>query len=545
MPIGIAISGGGHRATVWGLGATMAVVDAGLGSEVTSISSVSGGSIANGVIAHEVDLRTVDGPAFERALAPSLRLISSKGLFFHGASTDGFVRQFFFLAGLTVAAVIAAALGFLAAGFRGNPWWWLLVDAVIVVAVLAFLAKKKLAGGPAVPKRKPNPIPTATLAAAGLGVLMAGPLTVLAVWFTSGASGWWQVAWRAFVLVLVVALIGRVALVVFGRRSEVVESALSKEMFNRNGTPTGLADVDRPVHHVFCSTELQTGDHCYFSPKVITTYRLGAFKPDAVLLSTAVQSSACLPGGFVPRVLPVSKLGRPQQVGDRPEPPKDLQHLVLNDGGVYDNMADQWELGFRSRLRDWPGLADLQPEGADLLMVVNSGGALGFSQLPMKGRIAREVKGLSRTIDILYDVSTSVRRAMLRDTFVAYEELSEDARGRLQRSLNGMLVHVATQPERVPSAYSGSWVPDSPRKERALEALEVLELCGLRGRPFPDNGSVPTTLGPLGAPVTAALLRHSYVLATVGLYVIHGLGSLAGAEERFALARFERLAAGS
>ena len=47
-------TGGGHRATVWGAGTILAVSDAGLAHDVTSVSSVSGGSITNGVIAHDL-----------------------------------------------------------------------------------------------------------------------------------------------------------------------------------------------------------------------------------------------------------------------------------------------------------------------------------------------------------------------------------------------------------------------------------------------------------------------------------------------------------
>jgi NTE family protein len=44
--LGVALSGGGFRATVYGLGALLYLVDSGLNKQVTSISSVSGGSIA-------------------------------------------------------------------------------------------------------------------------------------------------------------------------------------------------------------------------------------------------------------------------------------------------------------------------------------------------------------------------------------------------------------------------------------------------------------------------------------------------------------------
>ena len=47
----VALSGGGHRATLFAIGALMALVDRGLNRHVVQISSVSGGSIANAFVA--------------------------------------------------------------------------------------------------------------------------------------------------------------------------------------------------------------------------------------------------------------------------------------------------------------------------------------------------------------------------------------------------------------------------------------------------------------------------------------------------------------
>ena len=66
--IGVAISGGGHRATVWGWGALLALVDMGVNADVVSIASVSGGSIASGVVANAGDYAGMSTSAFEDAL---------------------------------------------------------------------------------------------------------------------------------------------------------------------------------------------------------------------------------------------------------------------------------------------------------------------------------------------------------------------------------------------------------------------------------------------------------------------------------------------
>ena len=49
--LAVALSGGGHRATLFALGALLALVDRGLNRQVAQISSVSGGSIANAFVA--------------------------------------------------------------------------------------------------------------------------------------------------------------------------------------------------------------------------------------------------------------------------------------------------------------------------------------------------------------------------------------------------------------------------------------------------------------------------------------------------------------
>ena len=45
--IGVAISGGGHRASLFGLGALLYLIDADKGAHLGSVASVSGGSLTN------------------------------------------------------------------------------------------------------------------------------------------------------------------------------------------------------------------------------------------------------------------------------------------------------------------------------------------------------------------------------------------------------------------------------------------------------------------------------------------------------------------
>lgn len=70
--LGLALSGGGYRATLFGLGSLMRLNDAGLLGKLDLITSVSGGSILAGILAQRWNqLDFVDGRAsnFERVLA--------------------------------------------------------------------------------------------------------------------------------------------------------------------------------------------------------------------------------------------------------------------------------------------------------------------------------------------------------------------------------------------------------------------------------------------------------------------------------------------
>lgn len=82
--LGVALSGGGFRATVYGLGALLYLVDSGLNKQVTSISSVSGGSITNGYVAQSCNFQTVTTKEFEKIISDICKNIVSRGLITKG-----------------------------------------------------------------------------------------------------------------------------------------------------------------------------------------------------------------------------------------------------------------------------------------------------------------------------------------------------------------------------------------------------------------------------------------------------------------------------
>jgi len=63
--IAVALSGGGHRAALFGLGVLLYLVDAKKNEQVTSIASVSGGSLTNAYVAQSIDYATASTADFE------------------------------------------------------------------------------------------------------------------------------------------------------------------------------------------------------------------------------------------------------------------------------------------------------------------------------------------------------------------------------------------------------------------------------------------------------------------------------------------------
>jgi predicted acylesterase/phospholipase RssA len=423
--IGVALSGGGHRATVFGLGALLALIDSRLNGHVVSISSVSGGSVANGIALVGPDYARSSAAELEGHYRPALKVIADRGLLLGGApATRGYVRTLIGALAVATIAVLATVVMLVT-----HLWIPALVDAELLGDDLVTLDDERV---------------------------------------TSSS-----------------------------------------------------------VHHVICTTELHTGTPFYFTNRAVYGHQFGGTTDAAKLpIATAVQASACVPGAFAPRVIARSALRLPGE-GD----------IVAVDGGVYDNMADEWEYGFQTRVKSWPGLVDVQHDSARLLVVVN--GSAGWDTFkPIKrGRLAIELAGLMRSMNVQYDVSTAHRRRALLDRF------RDDDDTRLDK---GIFVQISASPFDAPTRFAGSeGRPRDAFAERAEKAEKFLRDSGYTPEwwdaTVEETSGTKTTLAKLGVDLTAKLLEHAYVLCRVNLYVIAGLGDLNEPVDRD---RFKRLARG-
>ena len=132
--IGVALSGGGHRATVFGLGALLAMADAGLCDRTVSISSVSGGSIANGAVMIGPDYGSAPVDDIEAHIARTVQSIAERGVLQGGApATRWYLRSFIGAIALTVVAFVVAAVAGIA------KWPMVVASAVALMFVFGWL----------------------------------------------------------------------------------------------------------------------------------------------------------------------------------------------------------------------------------------------------------------------------------------------------------------------------------------------------------------------------------------------------------------------
>jgi predicted acylesterase/phospholipase RssA len=460
--VSVALSGGGHRATVFGLGALLALTDTGLNRRCTSISSVSGGSIANGIVLVGPDFATVDVATFEAHLQPALRSIASRGVLLKGApATRSYLRL---LIGFAVLGIIGLVVALVAAIAH-----WLAIAAVVFV--------------------------------------VAGTLLAIAV-------------------------------KLLHERSARTEAALDSELLGgRHVTLAQVKAAASSVHHVICTTELQTGEPFYFTNRAVYGYRYGASIGDVTIpLATAVQASACVPGAFVPRSISLTTLGVHPPLNRDGTTAGGIDQIVVNDGGVYDNMADQWEYRFAERASEWTELTTVQPNRARMLFVVNGSGGWNSAKRIGHSGLAQELAGVLRAKDVQYDVSTAHRRQALYSVFRGAESALNDA------GLDGLFVQIVDSPYRLPkllgTAQTGKRDPLNLRADEAFAFLDSQAYSqDWWEKTVHTTSGTGTVLSALGVPVTSALLEHGYVLTMINAYVLDGLGELRPIDRQ----RFARL----
>src|SRR6266540_1549610 len=112
---------------------------------------------------------------------------------------------------------------------------------------------------------------------------------------------------------------------------------------------------------------------------------------------------------FPPNWLPIARhsfqAARPETQG--------TTRMVLVDGGVYDNQADQWVLGMENRRNRFGKRATFRD--ADELISINASGGLTWSKVSgmLRFPILGEFLALLLDKSVLYDNGNAVRRELM------------------------------------------------------------------------------------------------------------------------------------
>jgi hypothetical protein len=127
--IGIALSGGGHRATLFSLGALLYVVDSRANARVATISSVSGASILNAFVAQNCDFATVSQADFDRVSQSLLETLQRRpGLSWRNASIFAYM--------LLLLGSACGVFTVIVLGWPMRPPFWLSLLLVTYLAAL-------------------------------------------------------------------------------------------------------------------------------------------------------------------------------------------------------------------------------------------------------------------------------------------------------------------------------------------------------------------------------------------------------------------------
>lgn len=492
MTTSIALSGGGHRASLFGLGVLLYLADHGENKRVSSIASVSGGSITNGYLAKTIDFRTASSGEVREALHPMAQILARQGTFM-GTVKPKVVPM---VAGNVVAAIAAFVR------WPGTGDW----------RVLRLLAYLVVGGAISYACLGRSLI---TSAGRAYGTLLA-PSAVTALILPFVLPGPQGLGWTLLRLAGAVVLLLLWVEMVLRLRGPLCRHTFRATLFPEEGGKAPLAGVAHDdLAHVFCATELQTGDQVYFSPTFLYSYQLGVGTPHGLDLASAVQASASLPGAFPAQRQPTAPFDFTYPSPTKPDPDDRAvpfpSHLVLVDGGVYDNMGDEWGQGYAPRAAVWPDV-DKHCAAPERLVVVQASGGKRFSPMAKPWFPAMsEVQAVNADKDVLYDQTTAQRRRGLVAQFQNAERTGE--------GLTGALVYISQSPYRVPDQ-----MVKTPSGARAATAIARLDALGVTRDEWKvltrKSQGVKTTLAALGDDDSALLIWHAYVLAAVNLHVL-------------------------
>lgn len=455
--IGLALSGGGVRATLFSLGVAVAFVETGANRWVRSIASVSGGSLLNAWLAHASDFSEEQPAHFAPRAGKLAKMLSDGGVFFlSGANLWKLVLAF--VGRIPTLIGIIFGIGLVVASF---------------IQENQEIARKIVHG-----------------LTAGLGTVY----NLLP-----------HLAWLYFVISILLV----VALTLRGRWQESIFGVRLGELTGDNKSKcTDFAESK--VQHVLVSTDLKSGYPVFFSKDFVHCYVHGWSEPGKHLqTATVLYASAAFPVVYPPRRLKMRKFSF------RSGKPGPLSDLALSDGGVYNNLGDDWfnvRDGQYKKLWPYGGLDLDAPSPLNTRIVVNAGAP---SEAIKRLYVGRKVL---RTMSVLYDNTVKPRVQQIRQRCGMLLDIKESPLEFAKQLADEKRWQDEAKPEQ-----EGA----KERQNKANRAAQIRAQLDKRDDEFwaeltRETAGTATKLSGAGRRTAAALMHHGYLSAMVLLWANYG-----------------------
>jgi predicted acylesterase/phospholipase RssA len=438
--IAVALSGGGHRASLFGLGVLIYLYEIEKNQSVTSISSVSGGSITNGYLGQECNFTKVTPDKFQKITSCLWNRLTFSGIVYATFITKIYVLLLFSVIGgfIGIHFLMPILTEMTGMGILGNS----IIRFVLTVGLILFL-----------------------------------------IWLLS-------------------------------IRGKICRMAFAKILFSSQDKKEVLLDSlsHDNIDHVICATELHAGEHIYFSGNFVYSYRCGLGLSKSATLAEAVQASAAFPPLLPPvwiNSLPCNFAGGQSDIPSK---------LILTDGGVYDNMGEQWIVGLPERKKRSPEIKKLAMD-ADVVILVNSTAGIEytpvswFNQIPLLG----ECTMFYRIICALFDQTTTARR---KNLFTDFKNALVTGKG-----MQGIMVMLEETPFSMLDWMNNT--TESELEKSRSRAVAVLDKLPEGYRKDWDTIKeislrTSTTFRIINQSTAENLIYHAFIVAMINAHVILG-----------------------
>jgi len=443
----VALSGGGVRASLFGLGLLRHLARSGANTEVAAISSVSGGSITNAAVALDGDYSKTTQEDFDSL---------SKDL------TDRFGREGVFFTSIWLALPLAACSLMVVL-----PLLYTVGEYFEANAGIDFSAPDLRAA----PAFDVSPLTTAVY-------VLLGVLGVMTMLFPLVRSGYQRVVYDRFLrgessapepaalapasalFVALAAAFSGLSSLVPGRRVPMTEFPPST------------------VAHVFCATDLNSGEPFYFHATGMFRSSVGEGRCGKLPIASAVYASAAFPLGFRPLRLRTRRL----ELSNHPP-----STLYLSDGGVYNNLGTDW--------------FDSNPGSRDLTLVIANASA------PLKrlARLRLPLWSFRRSMSILNQNTVTPRVGALhgRGALATVLDIRQSPVEALEQLARNEDPTIAARAQTILGSVSES---------------DAATWCSIAA----ENARTRTKLSALGIGRAEALVAHGHALAMVWMHCVLG-----------------------